>query len=293
MVNPSDGRIKHFACLLYGRLRVPAFGAAVWRGCRHMATPHPRSRGVQTSRGIALASVDGARLLVKHLRRQGMGKAELVTLASEPGWERSWLSPAPSNHGAECSGAQGRCEMHENVLLPSCYETCWYEGSAGGAGGSCQTRTGQCDEPWLMPSRGKCLSVLSQQVLSAPEILGVRLGIQVYNTSTLSILYLLPRNILQQPFSSSVFHLVGLTQRAKIQEYFSDPEHVMIIWGVLWPFLISTCHRKLLKTDCQKYQRETVPVFCSEWRVLQGGGRTRLWERSSWLPQPQPLPWRC
>ena len=60
MVNPSDGHIKHFVCLLYGSLRVPAFGGAVWRGCRHVAAPHSRSQGVQTSRGIALASVDGA-----------------------------------------------------------------------------------------------------------------------------------------------------------------------------------------------------------------------------------------
>lgn len=33
----------------------------------------------------------------------------------------------------------------------------------------------------------------------------------------------------------------------------------MIIWDILWPLLISMGHRKLLKTDCQKYQRQTVP----------------------------------
>lgn len=84
-----------------------------------MAALYPRSRDVQTSQGgwcVALG---------KRPRSQGAGKAKLVTLVSKPGWEWSWLSPASSNHGALLSGAQGRCEMHENVLLSSCYGTCW------------------------------------------------------------------------------------------------------------------------------------------------------------------------
>lgn len=62
----------------------------------------------------------------------------------------------------------------------------------------------------------------------------------------------------------------------------------MLIWGVLWPLLISTGHSKLVKRDWNFWQRETIPGLCSKQRVLQGGGRTRLWERSSWLPQPVP-----
>lgn len=63
--------------------------------------------------------------LGKRPRSQGAGKAELVILVSKPGWEWSWLSPASSNRGALLSGAQGRCDTHENVLLLSCYGTCW------------------------------------------------------------------------------------------------------------------------------------------------------------------------
>lgn len=53
----SDGCVKCFVCLLYGSLRAPAFGGVVWRGCRRTSKPCPGSQGVQTSRGVTVASV--------------------------------------------------------------------------------------------------------------------------------------------------------------------------------------------------------------------------------------------
>lgn len=51
----GDGCVKRFMSLLYGVLRVPAFGGGVWRGCRHAAKPCPGSQGLQTSRGVTVA----------------------------------------------------------------------------------------------------------------------------------------------------------------------------------------------------------------------------------------------
>lgn len=52
------------------------------------------------------------------------GKAKLVSQA----WSRAGFLSASSNPGSECSGAQGGCEMHENVVFLSCCETGWYQG---------------------------------------------------------------------------------------------------------------------------------------------------------------------
>lgn len=65
MVKPS---VEHSECLLYG--------GAVWRGCRHVATSYPRVASVWMVHGSWYA------------RSQGAGRAELVTLALESGWEQ-------------------------------------------------------------------------------------------------------------------------------------------------------------------------------------------------------------
>lgn len=106
----------------------------------------------------------------------------MVTSASDPGWEQGWCLPASSNHGA-----QGRCEMHEGILLLFCYRT-WYRE----CNESCPTRARHCDDQWVMPSHGKCWASTQEPTNAVcTELLSVHLGIWICNTSTLSILYLI------------------------------------------------------------------------------------------------------
>lgn len=138
-------------------MHVPAFGGAVWRGCRHMATPYPRSRGVQTSQGIALARVDGAWLLVS---------ARIPRAQGRPSWSPWHQSQAGSGAGCRLPlPTVGHCSLEHREDVKRMKMFCsppamTLAGSAGGVDGSCRTRTRYCDEPWVMPSHGKCLSIL-------------------------------------------------------------------------------------------------------------------------------------
>jgi len=194
MGKPSDGRVKRFACFLYGSLRVPAFGSAVWKGCRHMATPHPRCRGVQTSRGIALASADGARLLVSTCAPRAQGRLS---------WSPRLQSQAGSGAGCRLplpTMSQSALEHREDVKCMKRFCSAPATRLAGTSAGQ-GVWMGHAEQgPGAVMSHGQCLPLGnaclsgwvhgSQQILAAPEILSVCLGMQVYNTSSLSILYL-------------------------------------------------------------------------------------------------------
>lgn len=74
----GDGCVKRFMSLLYGVLRVPAFGGGVWRGCRHAAKPCPGSRGLQTSRGVTVAGTGLVSCLFQPLEhRKDRGNVEI------------------------------------------------------------------------------------------------------------------------------------------------------------------------------------------------------------------------
>lgn len=109
IVNPGNGCVKHCVLTSWQPL-CPCPG----QGCLEVTgPPHTLMSPCVASVGMVVHAVG------ELLPSQGAG---------EPGLEQSWLLSASSKPGSECSGAQGGCEMHENVVFPSCYETCWYQG---------------------------------------------------------------------------------------------------------------------------------------------------------------------
>lgn len=95
-----------------------------------MATMHPRSWGVQTSRGISLTIS-----LAKHRPAQGTGKAGLVTLASEPGAGSRLSLPTMGQHALEHREDVKCVEVDCSSPAMGFAGT---RGSAGGADGSRQ-----------------------------------------------------------------------------------------------------------------------------------------------------------
>lgn len=153
------------------------------------ATPHPCRH---------LASGDGWCMLLV-----SSGKDKLVSQARS---RAGCCLP-----GSQCSGKQGGCEMHENVVFLSCCETRWYRG--------CR---------WVMLSRARhCDGVpgLPWEVL--PALLDARkcspclkpsssLGIQVNSTSMLSILYLIIQELFATPLLQLPFPAAGFNRKQRI-----------------------------------------------------------------------------